>query len=341
MEEKMDFGMILTKAWQIIWKHKILWLFGVLAGCGAGGSSGVGGGGGGGGGGANSVSNMFRNGQRHGYQFLDPSLQRGIQEFFRTLGNVPPFVWILVGLTAVIVIFVLSILFLMLGTLGTTGVIKGAVMADKADSDAKKPISFGEVFRAIKPYYWKVFLLNLGLRVLGFLVILFLAIPLVLLSICTCGLGIVLLIIIGIFIELMVNFTTIAIIEEEKDIFEGIERAWEVITQNLGYVIVMFLILGIGQLIIGLIIALPLVIVPAPLVINLISTGFRTVGVGLVISIILFAIFIPLVIFLSGVLKAYVLTSWTLTYRTLEKKEALGPKVLSKEDKDEDQGEAE
>ena len=29
----MDFGEILSRAWQIIWKHKILWVFGILAGC--------------------------------------------------------------------------------------------------------------------------------------------------------------------------------------------------------------------------------------------------------------------------------------------------------------------
>ena len=29
-----NFGEILTRAWQIIWKHKILWIFGILASCG-------------------------------------------------------------------------------------------------------------------------------------------------------------------------------------------------------------------------------------------------------------------------------------------------------------------
>ena len=41
----MDFGEVLTKTWKIIWKYKILWLFGIFASC-----SGGGGGGGGGGG---------------------------------------------------------------------------------------------------------------------------------------------------------------------------------------------------------------------------------------------------------------------------------------------------
>ena len=30
----MEFGEVLSRAWQIIWKHKVLWIFGILAGCG-------------------------------------------------------------------------------------------------------------------------------------------------------------------------------------------------------------------------------------------------------------------------------------------------------------------
>ena len=35
----MNFGEVLSRAWQITWKHKILWLFGLLASCSAGGSN--------------------------------------------------------------------------------------------------------------------------------------------------------------------------------------------------------------------------------------------------------------------------------------------------------------
>jgi len=27
----MDYGNVLSRAWQIIWKHKVLWIFGILA----------------------------------------------------------------------------------------------------------------------------------------------------------------------------------------------------------------------------------------------------------------------------------------------------------------------
>ncbi len=38
-----NFSEVLTRAWQIIWKHKVLWIFGILAGCGQGGGGSSGG----------------------------------------------------------------------------------------------------------------------------------------------------------------------------------------------------------------------------------------------------------------------------------------------------------
>ena len=42
----MDFGEVLSRAWKTIWKHKILWIFGILSSCGQGGSGGSSSGGG-------------------------------------------------------------------------------------------------------------------------------------------------------------------------------------------------------------------------------------------------------------------------------------------------------
>ncbi|MFW5713796.1 MAG: hypothetical protein ACOCYU_03915 [Brevefilum sp.] len=326
----MDFGKILSKAWRIIWKHKILWLFGVLAGCGAGNA------GGGGGGGTSSIQSQPRPRMDNGLDFLPPSTQRALQDFFNFLEAIPVWVWIIVAIIFIFLMIVFSVLILMLGTLGTTGVIEGTILADKADEEGK-PLSFGEIFRGLKPYYWKVFLLNIGLRFAGFFLAIFLILPIIILAVCTCGLGMFLFIPLGWFISLMVNFTTIAIIEENENLFPAIGRAWQVIIRNLGNVLLMFLILGIGQLIAGLIIGLPLIIAPMPFLINGFATGFRNVTSGLVISGILFLALLPVVIFLGGVLKAYVLSSWTLTYRRLIQQEAIEPTVLSDTEIEEEQ----
>jgi len=324
----MDFGEILSKAWKTIWKHKILWLFGLLAGCGAASS-----GGGGGSGGTSAAQSNYQFGTGDVRSFLTPSAERGLADFVQFLADVPVWAWIAIGLFLFVLGVVLSVLFMMVGTLGTAGVIKGASMADEADPDAK-PISFGEIFKGIKPHFWKVFLLNLGLRVAGLILAMFIAVPIILLAVCTCFLGLFLLIPVGWFINLMINFTTIAILEEELGIFEAIKRAWQVITRNLGNVIVMFLILGIGELLAGLVIGLPLIAVPMPILINLLVTGFRTVTVGLIISGVLFLVFLPFAILLGSVLRAYILSSWALTYRRLEAESTLHPEVLSPGDEE-------
>ena len=41
----MDYGEVLSKAWKIVWKFKILWIFGILASCTGNAGSGVGSGG--------------------------------------------------------------------------------------------------------------------------------------------------------------------------------------------------------------------------------------------------------------------------------------------------------
>ena len=336
LEEKMDFGEILSKAWKTIWKHKILWLFGILAGCGAGNA----GGGGGGGGSTSSIQAPNQPRMGNGPSLFGPTTQRAFEDFFNFLEAIPVWVWIVAALVFIFVMILLSVLFLLLGALGTTGVIKGTILADEAEEDAK-PLSFGQIFQGLRPYYWKVFLLNIGMRFAGFFIALFLILPIILLAVCTCFLGLFLLIPLAWFIDLMVNFTTIAIIEEKEKLFPAIGRAWQVITRNIGNVLLMFLILGIGQLIAGLVIGLPLIVAPVPFLINLFATGFRSATPGLIMSGVLFLAVIPLVIFLSGVLRAYVLSSWTLTYRRLVQQAVLEPTVISKESAEDESAEEE
>ena len=36
----MDYSNVISRAWKIIWKHKVLWIFGILSGCASGGGGG-------------------------------------------------------------------------------------------------------------------------------------------------------------------------------------------------------------------------------------------------------------------------------------------------------------
>src|SRR6185503_13824262 len=85
-----NFGEVLTRAWQIIWKHKVLWIFGIFAGCGRGGG---GGGGGAGGGGGNGPGNQ-----------PFPEFERTFQQIGEWIQDNPWIVAVIIILVLVLVI---------------------------------------------------------------------------------------------------------------------------------------------------------------------------------------------------------------------------------------------
>jgi hypothetical protein len=317
----MNYGEILAKAWKTIWKHKILWLFGVLAGCAANVTGGVGGSAAGGGGANVNI-------QPANLSFLNPLAQKSLEDIGQFLVSIPPWVWVLLVVVLIVMAFVFSLASLLVGSLGQAGVIKGTGMADDADPE-DTPLSLRAIFNQLKPHYWNVLLLNVGFRLAGFVLALLLALPMILLVLGTCCLGLFLLIPLGWFIDVMLNFTTIAIVEEGLGIFDAIKRAWQVITGNLVHVLIMFLILGVGGSIVGLIIGLPMLIIPVPLVTNLVITGAQSITIGLIMSVLLSIVFVPMLVFLTGVLRAFILSSWTLTFRQLALEGDLAPTVLN------------
>lgn len=110
----MDIGKVLTRAWEIIWKHKILWVFGFFASfISQPGSSSFEGSGGGGGG--------------TGYQFdgeeipfLPPAYQRYVYEFNQFVLENSETIFT-VGLILIAIGVLLGIFFYLLGNLGRIG----------------------------------------------------------------------------------------------------------------------------------------------------------------------------------------------------------------------------
>lgn len=153
----MDFGEILSKAWKTIWKHKVLWIFGIFASLGSGG-----GGGGGGGGGSNYQGNgNFSQGNGNwNFNGLPPQMQSFLEKFADTVTNIPWYVWVIIGL-AFLLLFVALIV---ISTIGKIGLIHGTQLADKSD----EKLSFGPLFSQSLRYFWRVFLFNLitGLAIL-------------------------------------------------------------------------------------------------------------------------------------------------------------------------------
>ena len=305
-----NFGEVLTRAWQIIWKHKVLWIFGILASCARGG------GGGSSGGGGNS-----------GYQTGSGDSPFSGDKIERVMNQVGTFLennwWIIIAV--IVGIFLLSFVFYFLGMMGRIALIKGVSQADKG----AESLSFGELWAESMPFFWRVF----GLNFLIGLAFLVLFIPLVLFGIVTAGIGFLCLIPL-LCIMVPLSWVVMAIIEqaqnaivlEDLNMLDGFKRGWEIVKANAVPIIIMMLILGVGSGIIGVIIALPIIIAVVPAVIGM-AVSQQTLTPFYIAAACCVAYF-PVLLFFNGVLTAYIQASWTLTYLRLVKPKEEAPVII-------------
>jgi hypothetical protein len=295
----MDFGYVLKRAWEIIWKFKVLWIFGILASCGQASGSG---------------------GSNSGYRFSsqESNFSPQIDRFFNQLN--PAIIALLIAL-GIFIVLALIVLAILLGTIGRVGLIRGTVKAEQG----AEHLTFGELWREGLKYFWRVFGLNLLIGVITFVAILAIVIIMIIPTVFTLGLCLIPLM--CLFIPVMwavyvvIEQANIALVVENLGILEAIAHGWQVVRDNIVNMIVMSLILGLGVgLIGGIIIGLPLLIVAAPAVVGAVSGTTDALRNGLLVSGLLFLVYLPILLLLSGILRSYTSSAWTLTYLRLTTK---------------------
>lgn len=290
----MNIGEVLTRAWDIIWKNKVLWIFGLLASL-AGGSGG----------------NNFRyNFEQNGSTGAMPV-------------NFPAWLIILLVMLGVVVL----VIFVVLATLGRAGLVRGAWLADGGQTG----LGFGQLFRDSQHYFWRVILLGVLVVAISLSLVLALAIPTVL----TAGIAALclwplfcLLVPFFIVLTVIVELAIIAIVGEDLSISDSLRRAWEVFRANLPMMIAVGVIVAIVSFVIGFLASLPLIATLAP-VFLLFNAGSGNVGnAAVVIGIILFVLYLPILLFVQSLITAYVETTWTVTFRRLTGSGAGSPNPL-------------
>jgi hypothetical protein len=296
----MDIGNVLRRAWEIIWKHKVLWIFGIRAGCS--------GGGGGGGGGSN-------------VQFgREGNVPPGWEPFFRQFETIPDWQIALIVLVIILVVLVFVVLGIFLGTIGRIGLIRGTQQAEGGATS----LSFGELFSGSTPYFWRVFGLNLLVGLALALLGITFAILAIVSTIATFGISlacllplICILVPVAWFVSVIVEQASIAIVLENLGVLDGLRRGWQVVRENLGTMILMALILVLGVSFIGgVIIALPILMIVVPAVIGASVAGDDGFG-GVILAVVCFVSYLPVLLVLSGILRSYIETAWTLTFMRL------------------------
>ena len=308
----LNYGEILEKSWKIIWKHKVLWIFGLLASCAQGGG---GSGGGGGRGSAQFSGNNFQD----GFSFnLPPAAENFLHQltvFFNSENA-----WIII-VVLVLVALLFALIFFVLSIFGRIGLVRGAWQADESD----EKLSFGQLWRQSRPYFWRVLLVMLLGFAVSLAIVAILIVPAILISVLTLGIGIFCLLIplvcllIPVFwaLSVLLEQSIVAIVGEDLGVIEGVKRGWQVIRDNLGQMVVMSLILLIGPAILRFVIFLPFLLALLPVVLALLAQSQNVLMAGLAISLVLFLLYLLLAIVINAILQAYLGTAWTLTFRRL------------------------
>jgi hypothetical protein len=317
----VDFGEVLGRAWKITWKFKVLWIFGILAGCGTGSGSNF-----------NSSSSSYQtNGNTN--PNLPPGFAGGINQFVRSLTN-PTVSALIVGFICLIcLIFLVSIF---LSQIGRIGLIKGTA---EADEGAEK-ISFRALWKSSLQYFWRFFWLSILVGLPFFIIILILAVGFLLAFVpaiqgansgaAVAGmLGILSLVclvgcvffLFAIVVGFVVRQAENAIVLENQTILGSLQRGWEVFKKNIGPILIIWLI-TVGISLAGrLVISLPILVILIPVFLAFFSTGSSgTISyVPLIIAGLIFLGYLPIAIVAGGILMTYVESVWTLTFLRLTK----------------------
>ncbi len=308
-----NFGEVLTRAWQIIWKHKVLWIFGILASCSQGGTR------------FNSGNNSGGSGNGgSGPTNLPPQFER----FFEWVSqNAATFIIIAVSL--VCIFWIISIF---LGTIGRIGLIRGTWQVE----GGAEHLVFGQLFSESTPYFWRIFglsvvvglpfLIFIGALVAALLVfgismsqgndasaVGFLGVLPVLIG-CIC-----LFIPVGFVIGMIVRQAEREIVLENASVMPSLSRGWDIFRNNLGPIIVMAIILFVITLVAGFVIAIPVLLTVVPAVIAF-AVGNAENWTPIIIAGVCICLYIPVSLLLNGIIISYTESAWTLTYMRLTRK---------------------
>jgi hypothetical protein len=316
-----DIVEVFTRAGKITWKYKILWLFGMLASCGRGGN----------GGNSNSGDSSGNGDNPFSPEMTDQIV--GFVSRVQTWFEQNP--WVIY----VFIFFILILIALQtfLSLVGTAGLARGVVHAE----NGAETLQFGELFSESLKYFWRLLGLSLliGLPVIIFIITFFIALffsiqssiesalggtfALFILAFCCC------LIPLMIFLGFYMNQVQRAIIIEDMGVFPAFARGWQVLTKNIIGLIVVGIILFIASFIVGIIVALPTLLIVVPLMFTLID-GNITSWQPFILAGVFLLCYSPIAWFLNGVLITYTDSVWTLVYmRVTKPKDESNTPILS------------
>jgi len=282
-----DFGEVLTRAWQITWKHKILWVFGLLS-------------------------------MLVGLLFFPlgfaPALSVFLAEDIPFWIEQPVYLFVFFG-----IFVLLMVASFFIGALTQAAISVGAL---RAEQDGET-ITFNETLRASLPYFWR-FMGIMALLAGGVLLVMlgFFAVQ-TLVSLLTLGLGAMCLVPLQFLLyPLMIvayawqEQALASIVVDDLSVIEAAKRGWEVFRHNLMPVVLITLILYLGVGMVSGFISIPMMVPFFAIPFVLIGEAENTRAILIAASLCLVAYLPVLAVLQSGIL-TYMKSGWMLTYLRL------------------------
>ncbi len=316
MNTSVDYGGVLRRAWQITWRHKVLWIFGILTGCSSGGGGNPGG----------SNSNVSVN-ERGGID-LPPEMERFAREVERFFSQ-DPSVWLpwVIGLGCVL--FLIGVALYFLGLIGEGGLIHGAAAADRTDS-----ITFGEAWSVGVRKAIPLFLLRLLIAVPFIVLVGLLTVGVIgtagLLVLCVVPL-LCLLVPVGIVVGIWEYFARYFIVLQNAGVVDSLRLSWAFLRQRWQPVLILGLINIVVGFIIGLVLSAPFLLAVLPTVAIIIGNASQNIQpdwTAFLPMLVCGGLYLPVLIVLSGVLTTWLTSNWTVLFNRLHlpvQPEAIAP----------------
>ena len=286
---KFDFGEVLTRAAQITWKYKNLWLAGIV------------------------ISLI---------SFISAPISLALNPSFSSLTDPSevnrqlPFILLANGL-----ILLLTILSIPVYAFGMSVPSLGTVQLETGS----ERVNLGELIRGVLPYFWRI--LGIVLLVWGgtFLVMMIFMACIVFVSIVTFGIGslcifpvFILFIPLAILVYAVMEQGVAAVFVDNLSVSSALQRAWELVKKNLGIMALLSVIIYLGSTIVGMIISIPMMIPMFGFMFNLGSEPDVQSVERLSRTMILWMLaFSPFYAVFQGILLTFMQSAWTLTYMRL------------------------
>lgn len=290
----LNFGEVLATSWKTVWRHKILFVFGLLP---------------------MSISALVGIVMGGAFIYLDVS-GTDIDRLFQF------------GPTTEISIFVIVVfsLLIMLLSFGLTSISWAAIAVGTTQVDrGQDTLTFNSLWRDSFPFFWRVIGAFFLIGFLSFIVMMFVMMIPLGLSIITAGLGalcmlpfICLMIPFAFLIGAMLNLSISSIVVDDINLTGAITRVWNIVLKNFWLLVLMSLILYVIQFFISMVSSAPF---------SMFQYGFmgfmneqtnptklfKFFGILSMIS-------TPILAFIQGLGYTYIQSAWTLTYLRLTQK---------------------